>query len=141
MSGKRLYALEVGTCWRCARSLVRCDENLKAHTLLQECVPHFLAEDHPLVDQARIAQERMVEHITGGGVAYQRYYSTNEHERRGSASVRGAGTKVVPKAVRERPLTSRRRGEGSEAQPPGKPADRLRPPDTSLGAHQGPLGV
>jgi SAM-dependent methyltransferase len=61
--------------------LVRHDENLKANTLMQECVPFFLQEDHPLVDQARAAQAAMVEHITAGPDAYQAYYSTNEHEK------------------------------------------------------------
>lgn len=61
--------------------LVRHDENLKANALLQECVPYFLEEDHPLIGQAREAQAMMVEHITGGPDAYAAYYSTNVHER------------------------------------------------------------
>jgi 2-polyprenyl-3-methyl-5-hydroxy-6-metoxy-1,4-benzoquinol methylase len=61
--------------------LVRHDENLKAHTLMQECVPFFLHEDHPLIDQAREAQARMVAHITDGREAYRAYYSSNAHEQ------------------------------------------------------------
>lgn len=61
--------------------LVRCDENLKAAMLMQQCVPYFLEEDHPQVEQARKDQLAMVAHIIGGPEAYRDYYSTNEHER------------------------------------------------------------
>jgi SAM-dependent methyltransferase len=61
--------------------LVRHDENLKANTLMQECVPFFLEEGHPAVDRAREDQEAMVSHITHGPSAYAHYYATNAHER------------------------------------------------------------
>lgn len=59
--------------------LVRFDENLKANTLLQECVPYFLESEHPQITCARLEQAQMVDHIVGD--SYQQYYSTNEHEK------------------------------------------------------------
>lgn len=60
--------------------LVRFDENLKAHTLLQECVPYFVDDaHHPAIVQARADQAAMVDHIIGD--SYAHYYETNHHER------------------------------------------------------------
>lgn len=60
--------------------LVRFDENLAAHTLMQECVPYFLDDaHHPQIAQARADQAAMVDHIVGD--SYAHYYETNHHER------------------------------------------------------------
>jgi hypothetical protein len=60
--------------------LVRFDENLKAHALMQECVPYFIDDAaHPLIARAREDQARMVDHIVGD--SYATYYSENPHER------------------------------------------------------------
>lgn len=60
--------------------LVRFDENLAAHTLMQSCVPYFLDDaTHPQIAQARIDQAQMVDHIVGE--SYAHYYATNHHER------------------------------------------------------------
>lgn len=62
--------------------LVRNDENLKAHRLLQSCVPYFLEDgSHAWLEQAKGEQARMVEHLLDPD-AYDRYYATNVHERR-----------------------------------------------------------
>lgn len=60
--------------------LVRFDENLAAHHLMQECVPYYLDDaSHPLIARAREDQARMVDHIVGD--SYADYYETNVHER------------------------------------------------------------
>lgn len=61
--------------------LVRCDENLKAHDLMQRCVPYFLEDEaYPRIAQARTDQAAMVRHVTDGAEAYAAYYSSNSHE-------------------------------------------------------------
>jgi 2-polyprenyl-3-methyl-5-hydroxy-6-metoxy-1,4-benzoquinol methylase len=61
--------------------LVRFDENLKAHTLLQGCVPYFLDDaSHPAIARARADQAAMVDHITNPA-AYAPYYRENHHEK------------------------------------------------------------
>lgn len=60
--------------------LVRHDENLKANTLMQECVPYFIDDArHPAIMRARADQAAMVDHIVGN--SYRAYYETNIHER------------------------------------------------------------
>lgn len=60
--------------------LVRFDENLAAHTLMQSCVPYFLDDaSHPSIARARAEQAQMVDHIVGD--SYAHYYETNHHER------------------------------------------------------------
>lgn len=58
--------------------LVRFDENLAAHTLMQECVPYILEHD-PEIARARADQAAMVDHIVGD--SYASYYETNHHEK------------------------------------------------------------
>jgi 2-polyprenyl-3-methyl-5-hydroxy-6-metoxy-1,4-benzoquinol methylase len=75
-----LYAQEIERHALALReALVRHDENIKAHTLMQECMPYFLLE-RPAVVQARSDQAKMVEHLFDPA-AYERYYKTNAHER------------------------------------------------------------
>lgn len=60
--------------------LVRFDENLAAHHLMQHCIPYFLDDaSHPAIAKAREDQAAMVDHIVGD--SYQHYYETNHHER------------------------------------------------------------
>lgn len=60
--------------------LVRVDENLAAHHLMQNCIPYFLDDaSHPLIAQARADQAAMVDHIVGD--SYAHYYATNHHEK------------------------------------------------------------
>jgi 2-polyprenyl-3-methyl-5-hydroxy-6-metoxy-1,4-benzoquinol methylase len=58
--------------------LVRLDENLAAHTLLQECVP-YICDGDPEIERARQDQAAMVDHIVGD--SYAHYYETNHHEK------------------------------------------------------------
>lgn len=60
-------------------SLVRHDENLKAWTLLEQCVPYFLVE-HPQLKEVTKQQRGMVEHILDPGM-YEQYYANNPHEQ------------------------------------------------------------
>lgn len=59
-------------------ALVRHDENLKADTLLQECVPYFL-HGAAAIMQAADDQHKMVEHVLEPTI-YDRYYSDNPNE-------------------------------------------------------------
>jgi SAM-dependent methyltransferase len=59
--------------------LVRFDENLAAHALMQSCVPYIL-EDDPEIERARAEQALKVAHLFGGA-EYSQYYATNGHER------------------------------------------------------------
>lgn len=58
--------------------LVRLDENLAAHTLMQCCVP-YICEGDPEIARARSDQAAMVDHIAGD--SYAHYYETNHHEK------------------------------------------------------------
>jgi hypothetical protein len=60
--------------------LVRHDENLAAHHLMQHCVPYFIDDAaHPQIQRARADQAAMVDHIVGD--TYATYYGANPHER------------------------------------------------------------
>ncbi len=59
--------------------LVRFDENLAAHTLLQECVP-YVCEGDPEIDRAREEQRLKVQHIIDPE-KYAPYYRSNIHEK------------------------------------------------------------
>jgi SAM-dependent methyltransferase len=79
VSDRDLYAGEVAQhILRLREALVRHDENLKAWTLLSECVPYFLL-DHPAIAHARGDQHAMVRHILEPA-AYRSYYGANPHE-------------------------------------------------------------
>lgn len=58
--------------------LVRLDENLAAHTLLEQCVP-YICDGDPEIERARAEQAQMVDHIVGD--SYATYYANNHHER------------------------------------------------------------
>lgn len=74
-----LYAQEVTRHLLALReTLVRHDENIKAHTLLSECVPYFLQADEAILG-ALEDQIAMTAHVRNPD-AYVSYYANNPHE-------------------------------------------------------------
>lgn len=77
--GRELLAREVERHVLALREyLVRFDENLKAHQLMQS-VPYW-AQDLPAIAKARADQYEMVKHILDPAY-YETYYANNPHER------------------------------------------------------------
>lgn len=79
-SARRLYEGQVaGHLLALREALVRHDENLAAHVLLDQCVPYYLRQ-HPDVVRATEEQRLMVEHLLDPNV-YEAYYAANPYER------------------------------------------------------------